>query len=94
MADRIKKACQTAGFPFLYESSTNQQFPILPNDVLAQLEQTYTFAHIQRVDNKHCAIRICTSWATRQEDVEQLTEDLLKLAKEQDATHRLSFVQQ
>ncbi len=94
MADRIKKACQTAGFSFLYESSTNQQFPILPNDVLAQLEQTYTFAHIQRVDNKHCAIRICTSWATRQEDVEQLTEDLLKLAKEQDATHRLSFVQQ
>lgn len=94
MAARIKDACQEAGFAFLYDSSTNQQFPILPNDILAQLEQTYVFAHTKRVDNKHSAIRICTSWATRQEDVEQLCNDILKLSKEHHAAHRLSFVQQ
>lgn len=94
MAALIKTACQQAGFTFLYNSPTNQQFPILPNDILAKLEQTYTFAHIKRIDKNHSAIRICTSWATRKEDVLQLTADLLKLAKEKDATHRLSFVQQ
>ena len=94
MAAHIKKACQQAGFAFLYDSPTNQQFPIIPNDVLAQLEQTYVFAHIKQIDHKHSAIRICTSWATRPEDVEQLTIDLAKLAKETHATHRVSFIKQ
>ena len=94
MAALIKTACEQAGFAFLYDSPTNQQFPILPNDILAKLEQTYAFAHIKQMDKNHRAIRICTSWATRKEDVLQLTADLLKLAKEKDATHRLSFVQQ
>ena len=80
MAMQIKKACGHAGLPFLYDSPTNQQFPILPNEMLANLEETYAFAHMGRVDKNHSAIRICTSWATRQEDVDQLIADLLKLA--------------
>ncbi len=79
MAALIKTACEDAGFAFLYNSPTNQQFPIVPNDVLAQLEEIYGFAHIKRMDRNHTAIRICTSWATRQEDVEQLCADLRKL---------------
>lgn len=80
MAMQIKKACVQAGLPFLYDSPTNQQFPILPNDMLASLEETYAFSHQGRVDKNHSAIRICTSWATRQEDVDQLIADILKLA--------------
>ncbi len=80
MAMQIKKACGHVGLPFLYDSPTNQQFPILPNEMLANLEETYAFAHMGRVDKNHSAIRICTSWATRQEDVDQLIADLLKLA--------------
>ena len=80
MATLIKKACQQAGLPFLYDSPTNQQFPILPNEMLANLEETYAFAHMGRVDKNHSAIRICTSWATRKEDVDRLSADLLKLA--------------
>lgn len=80
MATLIKKACGLAGLPFLYDSPTNQQFPILPNEMLANLEETYAFAHMGRVDKNHSAIRICTSWATRQEDVDHLIADLLKLA--------------
>ena len=94
MAALIKAACQKAGFASLCDSPTNQQFPILPNDILAELEQTYVFSHIKRMDNKHTAIRICTSWATRPEDVEQLTSDLLKLTKAKNATHRVSFIKQ
>ena len=94
MSMLIKKACQEVGFAFLYDSCTNQQFPIVPNDILALLERTYTFSHIKHVDNKHSAIRICTSWATRKEDVEQLIADLHKLVREKDAAHRVSLIQQ
>ena len=80
MAALIKTACQQAGIPFLYDSPTNQQFPILPNEWLAELEQLYVFSHTKRVDNHHTAIRICTSWATRQEDVLQLVADLHKFS--------------
>lgn len=78
MAAQIKHACQKAGFAFLYDSPTNQQFPILPNTVLKKLESVYAFAHIKTVDKNHTAIRICTSWATRPEDVAQLVQDLQK----------------
>lgn len=80
MAKLIKRACEQVGLPFLYDSPTNQQFPILPNGMLANLEETYAFAHMGRVDKNHSAIRICTSWATREEDVDQLMADILKLA--------------
>ena len=78
MAAQIKQACQRAGFAFLYDSPTNQQFPILPNEALKNLETIYAFAHIKPVDKNHTAIRICTSWATRPEDVAQLAADLIK----------------
>lgn len=79
MAARIQAVCRQVGFEFLYDSPTNQQFPIVPNDILKQLEEIYEFSHIKRIDKNHTAIRICTSWATREEDVEQLTADLRKL---------------
>lgn len=79
MAALIKTACVQAGFPFLYDSPTNQQFPIVPKELLRELETIYAFAHTKRVDKNHTAIRICTSWATRKEDVLQLIADLHKL---------------
>ena len=94
MAALIKTACTQAGFSFLYDSPTNQQFPILPTDLLATLEQTYVFSHIQRMDKNHQAIRICTSWATRQEDVAQLTADIRKLTGAPHAAHRVPLIQQ
>ncbi len=93
MAALIKTVCKQAGFSFLYDSPTNQQFPILPNEMIAELEETYAFAHMGRVDNRHRAIRICTSWATRKEDVEQLTADLQKLAEKYHVAHRVSLIE-
>lgn len=79
MAARVRETCQQAGFDFLYNSPTNQQFPILPEDLLARLEQEYTFSHIKKMGDRR-AIRICTSWATREEDVLRLCNDLHRLA--------------
>lgn len=80
MAQIIRKACAECGFEFLYDSPTNQQFPIMPNDLIKRLEELYVFSHTKRLDHRRSAIRICTSWATRREDVEQLVADIHKYA--------------
>lgn len=82
LAAQIRTACRQAGLPFLYDSPTNQQFPILPNRLLKKLEQTYVFAHVEALEHDQTAIRICTSWATRPEDVQQFITDLKHLTGE------------
>ena len=80
MAQIIRQACAECGFEFLYDSPTNQQFPIMPDDLIKRLEELYAFSHTKRLDPRRSAIRICTSWATRREDVEQLVADIHKYA--------------
>lgn len=80
MAALIRDACLEAGWKMWYESPTNQQFPVVPDNVLKELEQEYAFAHFKRLDRSHSAIRICTSWATREADVQQLIADIKRLS--------------
>lgn len=81
-AYRIADACKEAGFPFFAESITNQQFPIFPNRLLEKLGQKYAYSTWAKVDEDHTAIRLATSWATREEAVEQLIADIQALGKE------------
>ncbi|CCX38731.1 putative threonine aldolase [Clostridium sp. CAG:1013] len=81
-AYRIADACKEAGFPFFAESITNQQFPIFPNRLLEKLGQKYAYSTWAKVDEDHTAIRLATSWATREEAVEQLIADIQELGKE------------
>jgi len=70
LAMQLKKACQEKGYPMLVDSPTNQQFPILPNEVLERLEPVCTCSVQEKVDQDHTAIRFCTSWATTQEEID------------------------
>lgn len=79
LADRLRAALHALNVPFLVESTTNQLFPILPDTVLEELAKTYVFSEQERVDEAHRAVRFCTSWATRPENVEQLCADLQRL---------------
>ena len=76
---RLKDALTDLGLPFLVDSPTNQQFPILPDAVLNMLSQHYGYATIQRVDAGHVAVRFCTSWATVPAHVDGLIADLRQL---------------
>ena len=79
LADRLRASLHALDVPFLVESTTNQLFPILPDTVLEELAKTYVFSEQERVDEAHRAVRFCTSWATRPENVEQLCADLQRL---------------
>lgn len=80
MAARLKQAITAAGYSFMIDSDTNQLFPILPNDVLEQLQARYLFSHWDKADDTHSVIRLVTSWATAEEDIEAFTEDILALS--------------
>ena len=78
-AMRIKDALLQKGIPFLIDSPTNQQFPIFSTSQLELLSQKYLFSIWQKVDDSHTAVRICTSWATKTENVNQLIKDIEEL---------------
>ncbi|MFJ8258592.1 threonine aldolase family protein [Peribacillus asahii] len=82
MAMMIREAFVEKGFSLRYDSKTNQQFPILPNDVLMKLDKKYSFSFWEKVDATHSVVRFCTSWATKKEHVEMLIEDIKKLESE------------
>lgn len=79
LAMSIKTALLNKGYPFLYESHTNQQFPIMPDTHLEALSRKYAYSLWQKTDESHTAVRFCTGWATKKEDVESLIYDIAAL---------------
>ena len=60
----------------LYDSYTNQQYPIMANSQLEQLREKYSFEMWAKLDEEYSAVRFCTSWATKDEDIDALLSDL------------------
>ncbi|MBO4299115.1 MAG: low specificity L-threonine aldolase [Clostridia bacterium] len=79
MAMRLRQAFADRGIPFYAESVTNQQFPILTRAQQAQLGRKYAYSHWAAVDGDHDAVRFCTSWATTEENLGALIEDITRL---------------
>jgi threonine aldolase len=82
LAYRLRDGIAALGYPFFMESPTNQQFPILPDAILARLEEKYSFSHWGKVDGAHSIIRICTSFMTPEDYVDTLLADLTALTNE------------
>ena len=76
LAMRIRRALREANVSFLVDSPTNQQFPIFTDEQVRRLSAKYAFSDIRPLDDGRTAVRICTSWATRSEDVDQLIADI------------------
>lgn len=71
-AQRIRSAFLEKGVSLLFDSPTNQQFPILRREQQAFLAQDFSFCYWEKVDENWDSVRFCTSWATRDEDVTAL----------------------
>ncbi|KAF6562872.1 low specificity L-threonine aldolase [Paenibacillus sp. EKM202P] len=79
MAMLLQKGLSEQGFSFQYHSTTNQQFPILSDRILQALSEKYTYSFWEKVDDTHTAVRFCTSWATKKENIEMLLQDIKAL---------------
>ena len=75
-AMKLKHAFVKKGYPLFFDSYTNQQFPIMPDADLDRLRDKYAWCLWSKVDETHSAVRFCTSWATKEEAVNELISDI------------------
>ena len=81
MAHQIREIFVSAGYPLLFDSPTNQQYPIMPDSELAEIGKNFGYEYWERVDETHSGVRFCASWATTQENVDALREAVNNLKK-------------
>ena len=76
MADKLRAGFAAKGLPMLAQTTTNQLFPVLENAQIERLSQRFAFHTWGKVDDSHTAIRLVTSWATQERDVDALLASL------------------
>lgn len=82
LADKLRDKFVESGYAFFMDNTTNQLFPILPGKVRSALKEKYSFIEMDWVDDDRRACRFCTSWATREENVDALCADLETLGSQ------------
>ena len=60
------------GYAFYLDSPTNQQFVVLGNEKAEELRQHVRFTVWEKPDERRTVARFCTSWATTDEELDQL----------------------
>jgi len=73
-ANQLREILTSKGYKFYIQSPTNQSFPIVREDSLSKLSEIMTYSVWERYDENHMVLRLATSWASREEDIESLTE--------------------
>lgn len=76
LAMKLRNAFMDKGYKMAIDSPTNQQFVVLPNDVLDRLLQYATFELWGIRGEKETTVRFVTSWATKEEDVDNFIKIL------------------
>ena len=71
-AMRMRDIFRRKGFLFLVDSPTNQQFVIMDNEKAERLSQKVRFTHFGQTDKHHTICRFVTSWATTDEEIDEL----------------------
>ena len=64
------------GYKMYFDSYTNQQYPILSKKDREKLAQKYQFSFWEQIDEDYAAVRFCTSWATSEEAIDELIQDI------------------
>ncbi len=72
MAELLKEGLLQKGYRLYLDSPTNQQFVVLEQADLEQLQQVVRFGFWEKLDEQHTVVRLATSWATTKDAVEQL----------------------
>lgn len=72
MADRIRNALTEKGYEFFIPTVTNQIFVVLDDTKLQSLEGSVSYSVWEHLDDGRTVIRIATSWATTEENVNTL----------------------
>lgn len=72
LADKIRADLVRSGHTLAFDSPTNQIFVVFENEEMERLARTIDFSYWEKLDDTHTVIRLATSWATTNEQAEQL----------------------
>lgn len=76
---KIKQTLIDCGFSFVTDSPTNQQFVIMTPQQYEKLSQDFVLSLIEYLPDGNYSVRICTSWATLDAEVDKLIETIKTL---------------
>lgn len=76
MAEKLANAISEKGYSFLTPCTSNQLFPILPVELIDELEKDFVFYRWKKQDENHYILRLVTSWATDEKQVEKFIQCL------------------
>ena len=71
-AEELKSAFSEKGYKFFIDSPTNQQFVILENSKMQELQKSVKFSFWEKYDENHTVVRFATSWASTSEKISEL----------------------
>lgn len=78
-AKRIRNIFASNGYEFLFDSETNQQFPIIPDNQLEILGKEFSFDYWCALPEGKSGVRFCSSWATTRENLDKLEKAVSEL---------------
>lgn len=76
MAEKLKKLLTDKGYSFYIDSPTNQQFVVVDDAKLCELEKHVNVGFWEKPDENHTVIRFATSWATTEKEINELAQYL------------------
>lgn len=76
MAIKLAEGIRNRGYNFLSDIYSNQIFPIFPDRLIEKLDKKYGFYVWFKIDKNNSAVRLVTSWATKESAVDDFLEDL------------------
>ena len=71
-AEELKSAFSEKGYKLFLDSPTNQQFVILENSKMQELQKNVKFSFWEKYDENHTVVRFATSWASTSEKISEL----------------------
>ena len=79
MAQKFSLGILECGFKLSAETETNQIFPVLPNSIIESLQEKFDFYVWEKIDDSHSVIRLVTSWATDEKQIDQFILHIKKV---------------
>jgi threonine aldolase len=79
MAAKLAAGIVARGYTLDSETATNQVFPVLPDSVICALQEHFSFYVWSKADNDRSVIRLVTSWATDENQVDAFLAQLPQL---------------
>ena len=76
LAYKLAEGIDNLGYYFIAFPQTNIVFPVLPDKIIEKLEKKFMFYKWQKYDINNTVIRLVTSWATKEEKIDEFLKEL------------------